>query len=93
MDETLVSQFGFDNQEIRNIMQQALTGAFQAMSQPKAPSWLEALLVFIRIHPWLALFIVFAVILLITAIIREMICSYLKTNEILARIKRLEEKL
>ena len=93
MNETLVSQFGFSDQEIQNIMHQALSGAMQSMSQQKAPSWLEALLSFINIHPWLTLLIVFAVLLLITAIIREIICSYLKTNEILVRLKKIEEKL
>jgi hypothetical protein len=33
------------------------------------------------------------VIFLVTAIIRELICGYLKTNEILVRLRRLEEKI
>jgi hypothetical protein len=35
----------------------------------------------------------FGVLVVIFAVIRELICSYFKTNEILARLKRLEEKM
>jgi len=48
---------------------------------------------FTQLHPWLSFAILSFAILIISAIIREIICSYFKTNDILIRLNRIEEKL
>jgi type II secretory pathway component PulF len=78
-------------------MQQAISQfmaeAIKALPRPKVPHWMEAIADFVKFHPWFSLFIFIFVMLVISAIIREVICSYLKTNDILIRLKRIEEKL
>jgi|GEM_PF-1003009 len=82
-----------DSQEIQNMIAQAFSEASKALPNPKMPSWVEAAAKFIEIHPWISLLAALGVILLITVIIRELICSYLKTNEITVRLRKIEEKL
>ena len=93
MDASPNQQLQVDSQEIRNAMTQAMSDAIKALPRPQVPSWMEAGFEFIKAHPWLSLSIAFLVIFVITAIIREIICSYLKTNEILARLRAIEEKM
>jgi uncharacterized membrane protein YdfJ with MMPL/SSD domain len=78
-----------DSEAFRNAVIEAFTQASQRIQRP---SWMDAWGQFIRQHPWISLAAAFLVIFLLTAIIRELICGYLKTNEILARLKRLEDK-
>lgn len=92
MDGNGTQQLPLDSQEVQQVMGQVLGEAIKSISRPKVPLWLEAVLDFVRIHPWVSLFILLGAMAVIFAIIREMICSYLKTNEILVRLKRLEEK-
>jgi hypothetical protein len=82
-----------DSQEIQNMIAQVFSQASKALPNPKMPSWVEAAAKFIEVHPWISLIVALGVILLVTVIIRELICSYLKTNEVMARLKRIEEKL
>lgn len=93
MDTSPNQQLLADSQEIRNAMTQTMSDAIKALPRPQVPSWMEAWFEFIKLHPWLSLSIAFLAIFVITAIIREIICSYLKTNEILVRLSAIEEKL
>ncbi|QAT17693.1 hypothetical protein BU251_08150 [Candidatus Velamenicoccus archaeovorus] len=79
-----------DSEAFRNALIEAFTQASQRIQRP---SWMDAWGQFIRQHPWISLGVAFFVIFLLTAFIRELICGYLKTNEILARLKRLEDKI
>ena len=85
MNETVA----FDPQQYQNVLIQSIQQAFKS----HAPSWLESLVAFIQYHPWISAGIAVAVLLIISAIIREILCQYLKTSEILARLKRVEEKI
>ncbi len=78
-----------DSEVFRNAVIEAFTQASQHLQRP---SWVDAWGQFIRQHPWISLGAAFLVIFLLTAFIRELICGYLKTNEILVRLRRLEEK-
>ena len=89
----MTQQMQVDSQELRNEVFQAMKEAGLGLPGGKVPSWLESLADFIKLHPWISLGIALFVIFLISAIIREILCSYFKTNEILMRLKRLEEKL
>jgi hypothetical protein len=82
-----------DSQELRNEVFRAMKEAGLGLSGGKVPPWLESSADFIKLHPWISLGIVLLVIFLISAIIREILCSYFKINEILKRVKRLEEKM
>ena len=93
MNGNLTQSLETDSKEIQNMIGQVVSEAMKTLPWPKMPSWMEAMGAFIRIHPWIALLIAFLVILAISAIVREVICSYLKTNEILARLRRIEEKI
>lgn len=88
----LSQPFGITPEEYQNLVRQSLSDAFNSLPSPAVPSWLESAAEFIKAHPWLSLGVALLVLLIISAIIRELICSYLKTNEILARVKKLEEK-
>lgn len=85
MNETIA----FDPQEYQNMVFSTVQQAFKS----HAPSWLESLVTYIQMHPWISIGVVFIVILVISAIVREVLCHYLKTNEILRRLKALEEKI
>lgn len=80
-----------DSQEIQNMIAQVFSEASKALPNPKMPSWVEATVKFIEVHPWISLIAALGVILLVTVIIRELICSYLKTNEIAIRLKKLKK--
>lgn len=92
MDTNLTQQMEMDSGEIRNMVSQVMSEALKAMPRPEVPSWLEGLGAYVRMHPWISLFIVLGIVLVVSAVIREILCSYFKTNEILARLKRLEER-
>ena len=89
----MTQQMRLDSQELRNEVFQAMKEAGLSLHGGKVPSWLESLADFIKLHPWISLGIALFVIFLVSAIIREILCSYFKTNEILMRVKKLEEKL
>jgi len=79
-----------DSEYFRNALIEAFAQASQRIQRP---TWMDTWGQFIRQHPWISLVAAFLVIFLLTAFIRELICGYLKTNEILVRLRRLEEKL
>lgn len=93
MNGNFTQQLPMDSQEIQQVMQQVLAETLRTVPKPVVPSWMQATGDFIKIHPWLSFFIILLILLFISLIIREIICSYLKTNEILKRLKRLEDKL
>jgi hypothetical protein len=82
-----------DSQEIQNMIGQVMAEATKSLPKPQVPSWMETWIEFIKVHPWTALLVALLVMVIIFAVIREMICVYLKTNEILARLKKIEERL
>ena len=79
-----------ESETLRDAVMNAFT---QAPMQIQRSSWVEIWGRFFAQHPWMSLVAAFLVVFFVTAIIRELICGYLKTNEILTRLKRLEEKL
>ena len=85
MNETVA----FDPQEYQNIIFSSVQQAFKS----HAPTWLESLVTFIQQHPWISIGIAFIIILIISAIVREVLCHYFKINEILARLARLEKEI
>lgn len=93
MDTNLTQGLGADAQEMRAAISQAMAEAVRAIPKPRVPSWLEVWIDFVKAHPWISLGVVLVALALISLIIREIICSYLKTNEVLSRLKRIEEKL
>jgi len=93
MENNLTQGLAVDSRQMQDMLTQAMSEAIKSMPKPQIPSWLDAIIEFLKAHPWTSLLIVTAVILIISAIIRELICSYLKINEISARLKRLEERL
>lgn len=93
MNENLAQNPAIDSQQFQNLFQQALSQTLRSLPRPKVPSWLEAVIEYVKIHPFEALFILFIASLLISALIREVLCSYLKTNEILSRLNKLEKRL
>jgi len=78
---------------MQQAISQVMSEAIKVLPRPKVPQWMETIANFVKFHPWLSLPIFIFIILVISAIIREVICSYLKTNDILIRLKRIEEKL
>ncbi|MFH0940552.1 MAG: hypothetical protein V1840_01705 [Candidatus Omnitrophota bacterium] len=93
MDSNTTQQLQIDSSEMQQAITQVFSEAIKALPRPKVPLWMEAIVDFIKFHPWFSLFILIFATLVISAIIREVICSYLKTNDILMRLKRIEEKL
>ncbi len=93
MDANLTQSLEMDSREFQNMIRSALSEAVKSMPEAKVPSWMEATAEFIRMRPLTSLLIALLVILVISAIIRELICAYLKTNEILSRLNRIEEKI
>ncbi|HAJ56396.1 MAG TPA: hypothetical protein DCL35_01355 [Candidatus Omnitrophica bacterium] len=93
MDSDISQQMQLDSSEVRDMMAQAMNEAIRALPKPKLPSWVEAAADFAKFHPWVSLFLLLGVIVLISAVIREVLCSYFKTNDILARLKKVEDEL
>ncbi len=93
MENNMTQQLQSDSVEMQNMFKNVVTETFKALPRPKVPAWLESTGEFIKVHPWISLAIVLFVLLVISSIIREIICSYFKVNEILSRLKRIEEKL
>lgn len=93
MNENLTPSLPMDSQEVQKMMQQVLLQTFQSLPKPKFPSWLEGIIAYIQSHPLESLFFFVLALLFISAIVREVVCSYLKTNEILSRLKKIEKKL
>jgi len=93
MDDNATQQLQVDSAQMQQAITQVMTDAIKSMPRPKVPHWMGSAADFIQFHPWISFFILIFVILVISAIIREVICSYLKTNDILIRLKRIEEKL
>ena len=93
MDGNSTQQLQIDSQELQNAMTQAMREAIKALPRPQVPSWLETWVDFVRLHPLISLVLVLSIALIISMVIREIICSYVKTNDILARLRRIEQKL
>jgi hypothetical protein len=93
MDTNMTQQIQMDSQEFKNAIIQMMRDTVKTLPQEKVPAWIGSLVDLIKGHPWISLGIALFVVFLISAIIREILCSYFKTNQILARLKRLEEKI
>lgn len=92
MNTTLTNSLPLSEQDLANIFKQALTEGVKSMPKPELPSWIQGIGDFIKMHPGMFTLIVIAALSICFFIVRELVCSYLKTNEILARLKRIEEK-
>lgn len=92
MDADLTQTLEMDSAEMRNMVSQVMSEALKAIPRPEVPSWVESLGQYVQLHPWISLFVVLGIVLVVSAVVREILCSYFKTNEILARLKRLEER-
>lgn len=92
MDTNPTQSLEMDSGEIRNMVSQVMGEALRSIPKPEMPSWVESLGQYVQLHPWISLFVVLGIVLVISAVVREILCSYFKTNEILARLKRLEER-
>jgi len=93
MNGNTTQQLQIDSAEMQKAITQVMTDAIKSMPKPKVPHWMEAIVDFIKFHPWLSLLILICAIFFVSAVIREIICSYLKTNDILIRLKRIEENM
>ena len=93
MDGNLTQNLTTDSLQYQAVLNQFVSEAVKALPRPNTPSWLQQIFDNTKDHPWVSLGIVFLVLLVITIIIREIICSYLKTNEIISRLKKLEDKM
>lgn len=78
--------------QFRNEIFKVFTEAVRA-NQPQIPGWVQGFFKAVQEHPLVFLAGACLVIFLIVFITRELICGYLKTNEILNRLKKIEEKL
>jgi hypothetical protein len=85
--------YAMNSSEAQKMMSDMMAAAFRDMPKPEVPGWLEALGNFITLHPVVALLVVVVAAALISLVIRELVCFYFKTNDILRRLKRLEEKI
>ena len=93
MDGNLTQPLLTDTQEMRNAVMQVMADAIKNLPRPQMPSWMQALADHVKLHPLTSFLIFLLFLIVLFLIIREVVCSYLKTNEILERLKRLEEKL
>jgi len=93
MDSNTTQQLQIDSTQMQQAITQVMTDAIKSMPRPKVPHWMQSAGDFTQLHPWLSFAILSFAILIISAIIREIICSYFKTNDILIRLNRIEEKL
>ena len=93
MNEAVGKALSSDSQEIQNMLTQAVAEATKMLTKPQMPSWMQQASRFIESHPWISLFVALGIIFLVTIIIRELICGYLKTNEIIDKINKIEAKL
>lgn len=91
MNTTLTNSLPLSEQDLANIFKQALAEGVKSMPKPELPSWIQGIGDFIKIHPGMFTLIIAAILVICFFIVRELICSYLKTNEILARLKKIEE--
>jgi hypothetical protein len=67
MNETIV----FDPRQYQNILLQTFGEAYKS----HAPTWLESLVAFIQLHPWMSIGIAAVFVALVSAIIREILCE------------------
>jgi len=93
VDANLTQPLLTDSQEMQKAVMQVMADAVKNFPRPKVPSWMESLTDYVKFHPLTSLLIFLLFIIIFSLVIREILCSYLKTNEILARLKKLEEKL
>ena len=93
MNEAVGKALSSDSQEIQNMLTQAVAEATKMLPKPQMPSWVEQASHFIETHPWISLLSALGIIFLITIIIRELICGYLKTNEIIDKLNKIEAQL
>ena len=93
MNENLPPSFEMNSQEYQNLFREALGQTLQSLPKPKVPSWMDSLLGYVQAHPWISLLVFLFIVLVISAVIREILCSYFKSNEILARLRKIEQRL
>lgn len=93
MNSNLTQQLQLDQAQIQKIYWDTLNDAIKAAYRPKEMSWFQTVGSFINSHPLVFFASLILVALLIFLITREIVCTYFKTNEILSRVKRLEERL
>ena len=93
MDNNFAQNVTLDAKEIQGIITQTVNEAVKAFPKPQIPSWFDRIIDFFKTNPLTFFLIVVLVILAISVIVRELVCMYFKTNELLARIKRIEERL
>ncbi len=91
MNTTLTDSLPLSEQELADIFKQALAEGMKSIPKPELPSWIEKIGSFIKIHPGVFTLIIVLILVVCFLIVREFVCSYLKTNEILARLKKIEE--
>ena len=92
MNENLTNVLGADAELFQNTISQAMAQALRTLPDKQASSWIGKLTDFINGQPILFLTIAVVVLVVLFAIIREALCSYFKINEVLARLKKLEDK-
>ncbi len=93
MQHNLTQSLATDSESLEQILSEAMAIASKSLPNAEIPSWLEVAGNFVKIHPWLSLVSAVLILLLISLVIREFSCSYFKTNEILTRLKKIEEKV
>lgn len=93
MDQSITYAFPLNESEVQNVFAQVLAQGLKSVPRPELPSWIEALGDFIKSHPWIFGWIVIGILVVCLFIIRELTCMYLKTNEILERLKNIEKRI
>ena len=76
-----------------NALVQNLTAISKSMQQQKLPAWIEEIVRWVNSNPWGTAVVVMLGMAVVVLIIRELICFYMKTNQILFRLGRVEEEL
>ncbi|MFH1692018.1 MAG: hypothetical protein ABIC68_05575 [Candidatus Omnitrophota bacterium] len=93
MDTSLPYDTPLNEQEIANVFTRVFAESLKSVPKPEMPAWMQALGELIKAHPWVFSGIVVLILLVCFFIVRELICSYFKTNEILERLKSIEKRI
>ena len=92
MSADSLDSLGQESLQFRNEIVRAFADAVRS-NQPQVPGWVGSFFRAAHDHPLVFLAGACAVVFLGIVITRELICGYLKTNEILDRLRKIEEKL